>query len=183
MIDLLSPTSRRTGCQPVPQAGQAGSLSYGQPREVAILANPQAGSQRRRQQVQELVFALRARGLDVTLCGDRSQLTDLVQSRGDRLRCVVAAGGDGTVNEVLNRAPHIPMAILPLGNENLVARCFRLGRSAARLAEAIASASVCSLDLGRANGRFFSLMAGIGFDAQVIHDVHRTRRGHINKFQ
>ena len=35
---------------------------------------------------------------------------------------MVAAGGDGTLLEVLNRAPGVPVTMLPLGNENLVAR-------------------------------------------------------------
>jgi diacylglycerol kinase family enzyme len=149
-------------------------------REVIILANPMAGSRRRVDHVEELVDALRAQGLDASPCWDRDELTGLVQSRGDRLRCVVAAGGDGTLNEVLNRAPGTPVAILPLGTENLAARYFRLVCSPASLARTIASATVHRFDLARARGRFFSLMAGVGFDARVVHDVHRRRRGHIS---
>jgi YegS/Rv2252/BmrU family lipid kinase len=153
-------------------------------RQVLILTNPLAGSRSRRQHVDELVHALRVRGLEATLCLKREELSDLV-SRSDGLRCIVAAGGDGTLNEVLNRAPGTPVAILPLGNENLVARHFRLGRSVARLADAIAlthnTTTRQHIDLGRIGGRYFSLMAGVGIDAQVVHDVHRDRRGHINK--
>jgi diacylglycerol kinase family enzyme len=148
-------------------------------REVIILANPLAGTRSRRRIVHDLAAALREHRLEVILCTQREELADLVASRSDQLRCIVASGGDGTLNEVLNRAPGTPVAILPLGNENLVARYFHQGRSAKRLADAIASAPVRHLDLGRAQGRFFSLMAGFGLDARVVHDVHRNRRGHL----
>jgi diacylglycerol kinase family enzyme len=151
-------------------------------REVIILSNPVAGTQGRRQRVQELIHALRARGMESILCGEREQLLDLVTTRGDNLRCVVAAGGDGTLNEVINRVPGTPVAILPLGNENLVARWFRLGRSADRLADAIARGCARRLDLARIEGRCFCLMASLGIDAEVVHAVHRARRGHISKF-
>jgi len=154
--------------------------SSSQRREVIVMANPVAGSQCNRRHVQELVNALRARELTATLCTDREELSELVRSRPDGIRCVVAAGGDGTLNEVLNRAAGLPVAILPLGNQNLMARHFRVGRSGARLAQAIASAPVRHLDLARARDRYFSLVAGIGLDAQVVHDVHRDRRGKIS---
>jgi diacylglycerol kinase family enzyme len=150
-------------------------------REVLVLANPKAGPHGGRQHVLALLHALRERGLHSALCAGREELSALVRERADALRCVVAAGGDGTLNEVLNRAPGVPVAILPLGNENLVARYFRLSRSAERLADAIAGGRVRRLDLARAHGRLFSLMAGVGFDARVVHDVHQSRRGHINK--
>jgi len=94
---------------------------------------------------------------------------------------VVAAGGDGTLLEVVNRAPCLPATVLPLGNENLVARHAGIVRSGRALADAIAVGNVRRLDLARANGRLFCLMASVGLDADVVHRVHRRRRGHVNR--
>ncbi|MFO0926711.1 MAG: diacylglycerol kinase family protein [Gemmataceae bacterium] len=146
-----------------------------------ILANPHAGPRGHRRRLHELVDALHARGLTAELCWQRDALGDRVGAAGDRLRCVVAAGGDGTLNEVLNRAPGAPVALLPIGTENLMARYFRLDRAVARTAEAIATAPVRRFDLARIDGRYFSLMAGFGIDARVVHDVHRWRQGHITR--
>jgi diacylglycerol kinase (ATP) len=150
-------------------------------RRVAILANPLAGRGPRGYLVQELADELRRRGLEPAICRQRDELTALVQSDPDALRCVVAAGGDGTLNEVINRAPGIPLSILPLGNENLVARQFGLAASAQKLAEAIELASVRRLDLARLADRYFCLMAGAGIDAAVVHGVHHSRQSHISK--
>lgn len=73
------------------------------------------------------------------------------------------------------------MALLPLGNENLVAEYCQIERSGPKLAEIIAQGQVRRFDLGSANGRLFCLMASAGLDADVVHRVHRRRRGHINR--
>jgi YegS/Rv2252/BmrU family lipid kinase len=150
-------------------------------REVVILANPLAGTQSRVRASEELVQALSGVGLDASICWQREELAQWVQTRQEQLCCVVAAGGDGTVNEVLNRVPGAPLAILPLGNENLIARHFRFPSSPARLAQTIAHATPRRLDLARVEGRYFSIMAGAGLDAAVVHHVHSRRRTHINK--
>jgi diacylglycerol kinase (ATP) len=152
-------------------------------RRVVILANPHAGSSDPRGVVEELADALRLRGLDPATCWHRDEFTARVEEgRSEDLRCVVAAGGDGTLVEVLNRAPAVPVALLPLGNENLMARFWGLERSGVKLARVIADGQTHRLDLGRANGRLFCLMASAGIDAEVVARVHRHRRGHINHF-
>lgn len=148
---------------------------------VAILANPHAGTGKSHRLVEALVGALRGHGFAPQLCWQREELTELVRGAADELRCVVAAGGDGTLLEVLNRAPGLPVTILPLGNENLVARFCHLKRSARQTADVVAAGRLRRTDLARVNGRLFCLMAGIGFDAEVVHRVHERRRGHINK--
>ena len=56
------------------------------------------------------------------------QCNELHQS--GRLRTLIGVGGDGTAAELVNRTPPgIPLTILPSGNENLLARHFRLGSS------------------------------------------------------
>lgn len=147
---------------------------------VVILVNPVAGNRPGGDEVGELVRGLKARDLCPVLCTDREELASVVASSAD-LRCVVAAGGDGTVAEVLRRVPGVPVAVLPLGNENLVARHFHIERSGWQLAETVATGRPRRLDLGRAGGRVFSLMAGAGFDAGVVHQVSLARRGQISK--
>ncbi len=90
-------------------------------------------------------------------------------------RCLVAAGGDGTVSALINERPGVPIAVLPAGTENLFARHFRFDGRPERLARAIADGSVSSLDLGTAGQRRFSLMAGVGFDADVVTRHHAAR--------
>jgi diacylglycerol kinase family enzyme len=129
--------------------------------------------------VEELVAALRARDFMPLVCWRREELESLLEGHG--IRCIVAAGGDGTLLEVINRAPGVPVTVLPLGNENLVARHCGLARSGRMLAEVIAGGRVRRLDLACVNGRLFCLMASVGLDADVVHRVHRRRRGHINR--
>ena len=151
-------------------------------REVLLLDNPLAGTHDHDRHVQELIRALHVLGLETTVCNDLGDLSRLARTEAARFRCIVAAGGDGTLNAVLNRAPGLPVAVLPVGNENLVARFFGVGRSAEQLADAIAASSVERLDLGRIDGRLFTVMASVGIDAQVVHEVHQNRRGHIGKW-
>jgi diacylglycerol kinase (ATP) len=148
---------------------------------VLILANPVAGRGPRGRLVDKLAEELRRRKLQPEICREREKLTELVQAGGTTLRCVVAAGGDGTLNEVINRAPGVPLSVLPLGNENLVAREFGLVASPAVLAQAIELNATRRLDLARVAGRYFCLMAGAGIDADVVHRVHSARRSHIGK--
>jgi diacylglycerol kinase family enzyme len=90
---------------------------------------------------------------------------------------LVAAGGDGTVAALVNERPVVPITVLPTGTENLFARHFDLARSPEHLAETIAAGRATPLDLGLTEQRRFALMAGLGFDADVVTRHHRLRLG------
>jgi diacylglycerol kinase family enzyme len=150
-------------------------------REVAILANPTAGRRGSRGHLADLVASLRAERLQPLVCWERDELSGLVSRRRAELRGIVAAGGDGTLAEVLNRAPGVPVALLPLGNENLVARYFGINDSVPQVARTVVAGRLHWLDLLRVRDRLASLMVGVGFDADVVHSVHRRRDGHVNK--
>jgi diacylglycerol kinase (ATP) len=96
---------------------------------------------------------------------------------------VVAAGGDGTVNEVANGlAASRPLAVIPLGTANVLANEIGLPHRPRRLAAVIATGPACPVWPGRAGGRHFLMMAGIGFDAQVLRRVdarHKRRLGKL----
>lgn len=91
---------------------------------------------------------------------------------------VVAAGGDGTINEVVNgvAGSDRPLALLPLGTANVLAAEIGLDLDPDALARTIVDGAPRPICLGRIRGadgevRLFSLMAGVGFDAHAVAGV------------
>lgn len=152
-------------------------------RWVAIQRNPTSGAGRQYGPLRELIARLRAHGIRPRLYSRRDELDAAVTDRAQRenLVAIVAAGGDGTLLDVLNRHSDLPIALLPLGTENLVARYFRIPRDGARVADIIAEGHIECLDVGRVNQRRFVVMASVGFDAEVVRRTHSRRRGHISQ--
>jgi diacylglycerol kinase family enzyme len=151
---------------------------------VLVVANPGAGPRPSHQVIEELTAVLRAGGLRPEVVTDLDALASHVaryQGAGN-LRAVVAAGGDGTVAEIANRTPPAtPLAVFPLGTANLLAGYLGIERDPRALAELLREGTTVRIDAGRANGRIFLLMAGCGFDADVVHRLHRRRQaGHIS---
>jgi YegS/Rv2252/BmrU family lipid kinase len=142
----------------------------GDARGVLIVANPYSGSLENRRRVAALAEALGRAGFEPKELWHRSErkaeLAD--PNQAEKWNCVVAAGGDGTVADLINERPRVPVAVLPLGTENVFARAFGFPSDAERLAKAISRGRVRSVDLGYANGRLFSSMIGVGFDAEVV---------------
>jgi diacylglycerol kinase (ATP) len=86
---------------------------------------------------------------------------------------VVAAGGDGTINEVLNGlGDHTPLGLLPLGTANVLARELKIPvNDIAGACNVLKTCPPIPTDMGLCNNRRFSLMVGIGFDAQAVKEV------------
>ena len=144
---------------------------------VGIVANRSSGIGRGKRLVERLAGALRRVGLGAEIAWTPEERAALVRrSGGDpQCRCLVAVGGDGTVSALLNERPSVPMTVYPAGTENLVAQHFGLGRDPQVLAKTIADCRPVRVDLGLAEGRRFLLMAGFGFDGDVVTRHHQSR--------
>jgi diacylglycerol kinase family enzyme len=90
---------------------------------------------------------------------------------------VVSFGGDGTLNEVANglAGTDMPMAILPGGSANVVARSLGIPNDVVDATEHLLSLAdewePRKIDLGRADGRRFVFACGAGIDATVVKRV------------
>lgn len=108
------------------------------------------------------------------------------QARQDGLDLVVALGGDGTVNEVVNGllreglGDDVPkLAVVPGGSANVFARALGMSRDPVeathQLLQAVESRRSRRVGLGRVDDRWFTFNAGLGWDADVVEAVERQR--------
>ena len=144
--------------------------------KTITIVNPTAGHVRRAGVEERLDKAFRKHGLacDIVLtqkAGDGCALAREAAESGADL--VVAAGGDGTVKEVVNGlvGTGAALGIIPAGTVNVLARELGIPLSPHKAIRTIAEGNVKKIDLGCANGHYFTLMAGFGFDAEVVSNV------------
>ena len=110
-----------------------------------------------------------------------------VRAMREGMDVVVALGGDGTVNEVVNGlltdGPHdrLPaLAVVPGGSTNVFSRALGMPThpvdATGAILEALRSGHRRRVGLGMADDRWFTFNAGLGFDADVVHRIERRRR-------
>jgi diacylglycerol kinase (ATP) len=153
------------------------------PDWVGFAVNAASGTGGGRASVARLVRELERLGVESRIAwtlDERRSLVNAASNSGRGLgscRCLVAVGGDGTVAALINEQPETPIAVMPAGTENLFASHFGFGRNPRRAAARIVEGRSTPLDLGLINGRRFALMAGFGFDADVVSRHHAARLG------
>ena len=155
--------------------------------KIVLIANPVAGKGAAAR-VAKAVRIIEARGRTVRLLltgrkGDAERFAREIRAAAHfpgAETMVVAAGGDGTCNEVANglALSAVPMAILPFGTTNVLAREMGIPFDPDKAVETALSGSAQSVSLGRITVesprpvvRYFLLMAGIGFDGETVFRV------------
>jgi len=155
------------------------------PRVVAVAANPYSGSKHNKRRVAELVHALETHNLEPRPIWDQAELKELANDPAfvSTCRCLVSAGGDGTLNGVINRQTALPVAMFPLGNENLFAREFRQPADPNHMAEMVVHGYTEKIDLGRADDVLFTIVTSVGLDGDVANRLAewRQRDDHLKR--
>ncbi|HET6409162.1 MAG TPA: diacylglycerol kinase family protein [Chthoniobacteraceae bacterium] len=136
--------------------------------DILVILNPAARSERARNVWDRIQSLPRAKVRPTEGPGDAQRFAREAAEAG--VRTVVAAGGDGTINDVVNglAGSDTSLAILPVGTMNVFAAEMGLPNDLEEAWEIIESGYTRSIDLAQANGHFFVQLAGIGFDAQVV---------------
>ncbi|WP_280401368.1 diacylglycerol/lipid kinase family protein [Nocardia carnea] len=156
-------------------------------RAVAVVTNPSAGQGRARDAARTVAEQLSRDGIEIieihapsaaeTREGLRAALA------GAALDAVVCVGGDGLVSTILDPLAHstVPLALVPAGTGNDLAREFGIGDDPRRAAELVRTGRVRTIDLGRLEPSghepmWFATVACTGFDARVTLRANRMRR-------
>jgi diacylglycerol kinase (ATP) len=146
---------------------------------VSPLASPRTACR-----VEALQSLLEKQGLQIEVRADLAEVAHRANGwhTAGRLRALVGVGGDGTAAELVNRtAVGVPLALLPSGNENLLARYLKIGNTPEECCSAILGGKAVCLDAARANTRIFLIVAGCGLDAEVVRRLHGQRRGPVGR--
>ena len=142
-------------------------------KRILVIFNPVARGAKARAVRQ---FLDRQAGPGVTLAptqgpGDATRLAATARD----CDLVVAAGGDGTVNEVVNGLVGLPLGILPFGTVNVFAKELGIPAGLTAAWRVLETGRIRTVDLGCAEfagqTRHFVQLAGVGFDARAVRAV------------
>ncbi len=138
-------------------------------KKIAIILNPAAQSTKARAHLQEIrTICQEADFLETEFAGDGLNKSLEAVKRGYGV--VVAAGGDGTINEVVQGLKNSDtlFGILPIGTINVFASELGIPRDLQEAWNIILKENVKQVDLPQVNGHCFVQLAGVGLDAKVV---------------
>ncbi|HJE15722.1 MAG TPA: diacylglycerol kinase family lipid kinase, partial [Lapidilactobacillus dextrinicus] len=145
-----------------------------------LIYNPTSGHETMLRNVGEILNILEQAGYEAsafqTTAEKMSAAKEAQRAAKEGFDLIVAAGGDGTINEVVNGiAPlkHRPkMGIIPAGTTNDYARALRIPReNPIDAAKVILKGQTVKMDIGQANDKYFMNIAGGGFLTELTYDV------------
>jgi len=144
-----------------------------------LITNPFSSRALKERDISEIVslFALGGASVDVVRTRGPGDALKSVSEIRRGYSAVVAAGGDGTINEIINGLDghHVPVGIIPCGTANVLARELGIPHSFKKAVDVVLEGKELPLDVGLAGDRRFMLMASAGYDALVVADAHRKR--------
>jgi diacylglycerol kinase (ATP) len=147
-------------------------------KRARIIYNPTSGREAFRRHLPEVLEVLENAGYETSThatnaAGDATTEAALAVER--RYDLVVAAGGDGTINEVVNglaeKEYRPKLGIIPVGTTNDFARALQIPRDIVGAAEIIAKGDSIPIDIGRFNDKYFINIAGGGRLTELTYEV------------
>ncbi len=154
-----------------------------------IVANPTSGRGRARRTAETVAQHLRAIGAHAEIRftfarGEAEILASEACHDAAPPECIVACGGDGTIQEIANALAPLresmanscpALGVAPAGRCNDFARAIGIRSDPEFIAAVLSSGRAKKIDLGRVNDRYFCTVATLGIDAEVTSFVDRMR--------
>ncbi|KUO96474.1 diacylglycerol kinase [Ferroacidibacillus organovorans] len=157
---------------------------------IRLIYNPTAGKEAFRQHLPQILQILESAGYEASChatAGPGDATKEAFRAANDGFQVVVACGGDGTVNEVVNGLAASKtrpiLGIIPSGTANDLARALEIPRNVEEAARRIAQGQIRSLDLGCVGeDRYFVNIAAFGRLTEITYEVPskmKTMLGHL----
>lgn len=153
--------------------------------DVLVIINPVSGQGDQAKLREKVEAKLRAEGVSYEVRETQQAGDALKWAKATQADLVIVSGGDGTVMETMSglieNERDIPLAQLPGGTANLLARALGVPiKTDAALELALSGVSV-PLDVGYLPGRerYFAIVAGAGWDARMIEDAPREIKNRL----
>lgn len=165
--------------------GPVTSIGRGNAERTLVILNPAAGHgdpKRVRRQIGG-AFAVRGASFDLvetSAAGDAECFARQAADLG--YRAVAVCGGDGTLAEVVTglAGRSVPFGIIPQGTANLVATSLGLPHAVDKSVDVIVNGKPSPMDVGQLEGgRYFALIAGAGWDAEVMRGATREMKDRL----
>lgn len=152
-----------------------------------IILNPYAGRWKAQAAIPDVERACKELGLDYELVVTEGPGHGIELAREALLAGyspIVAAGGDGSISEVVNgmlaatsgRRPEVPLGIIPLGSADDLADQLGLPKDIVAACRVILEGCERLIDLGRVNGRYFDNNSAVGLEPMVTVTQERMQR-------
>ncbi len=147
-------------------------------KRARVIYNPTAGRETIKRHLADILQKLEIAGYEAschatTGAGDAEKAAKIAVDR--KYDVVVCAGGDGTINEVINglagQEYRPKLGIIPAGTTNDFARAMQIPREVDAAVDVITAGETIPMDLGRMNDRYFINIAGGGRLTELTYEV------------
>lgn len=147
-------------------------------KRARLIYNPTSGREEGRKRLADILHMLDAAGIETTTHateGEGDATASAAEAIDNGYDMIIAAGGDGTLNEVINgmadKPERPPLGIIPLGTTNDFARALGIPRNWEDACSIITRQATRVIDLGQSNEKYFINIAGGGSLTELTYEV------------
>lgn len=148
-------------------------------KHARVIYNPTSGREIIKKNLADVLSILEQAGYVTSAHATTAEPDDAKHAAEEAVRnrfdLVVAAGGDGTINEVINgiaeKEYRPKVGIIPTGTTNDFARALHVPRDVIKATKIIAAGQSVAMDIGKANETYFINIGGGGRLTELTYDV------------
>jgi len=141
-------------------------------KKIAIIFNPNAGTAKKKRLekiIKKLEISNQVNLFETTKPNDA---TEIAKKECENFEIIVAAGGDGTINEVINGIKDdTKLGIIPIGTANILAIEAGIKNDVDSICKSIENGTTKQIFISNINNKKFFLMAGMGYDGDIVHNM------------